>query len=289
MEYEGTIIRPPSEAGSILLQVTFGCSYNKCTFCGAYKGTRFRIKERRRVESDLDFAARYCRRQTRVFFTDGDALILPQERLRDLLVEIRRRLPWVKGVSTYANARGLRRKTPAELKELRELGLHRIYMGLESGHDPTLKAIRKGVDAQRMIAAARAVRDAGLFLSVTVLIGIAGEHDSLTHAAETGRVLTSMAPNQVAALMLIIVPDTPLYAAAASGDFRLPTREGLLIELRTVVENIHLERVQFHANHASNYLPLRGRLARDRDAIIGLIDRAIAGRMDLVPESMRRL
>lgn len=289
MDYEGTIIRPPSEAGSILLQVTFGCSYNKCTFCGAYKGTRFGIKDRLRLEKDLEFANRYCRRQTRVFLTDGDVLSLPQGRLRDLLNGIRRRLPWVKRVSAYANARGLRRKKPGELKELRELGLDRIYMGLESGHDPTLKAIRKGVDAETMIDVARALRSAGLFLSVTVLIGIAGERDSLTHAVETGRVLSMMAPNQIAALMLMILPDTPLHTAAASGAFRLPDREGLLTELKTVVENIRLDRVQFHANHASNYLPLKGRLTRDRDVICGLIDRAIAGSADLVPDSMRRL
>ena len=151
MHYEGNIIRPPSEADSIILQVTVGCSHNACTFCGAYRGKRFRIKEPEIIDEDIAFAARYCLRQKTVFLADGNALAIPQPQLVDLLARIRKKLPHVRRISLYANARDILERTPDELKTLRELGLHRIYMGLESGHDPTLKAIAKGNDSRSMI------------------------------------------------------------------------------------------------------------------------------------------
>ncbi|MFU8818646.1 MAG: radical SAM protein, partial [Desulfurivibrio sp.] len=137
MDYQGThLIRPPSEADSIIMQVTVGCSHNRCTFCATYKGERFRLKDEATIQADLVFAARHCRRQTRIFLADGDVLALPQFRLSKLLREIRERLPWVKRVRLYANAKAIRHKTADQLRELAELGLDRVYMGLESGHDP---------------------------------------------------------------------------------------------------------------------------------------------------------
>ncbi len=197
MHYEGNIIRPPSEANSIILQVSVGCSHNKCTFCGAYKGVRFRIKDSATINEDISFAARYCRQQKRVFIGDGDALIIPTDRLAEIFSSIRENLTWVNRISLYGNAKSILRKDKEELIRLKELGLDRIYMGLESGHNPTLKNIRKGVSAEQMIEAAGKVRDAGLFLSVTVLLGIAGIVDSKIHASESGRVLTEMQPNQI--------------------------------------------------------------------------------------------
>jgi radical SAM superfamily enzyme YgiQ (UPF0313 family) len=148
MHYEGNIIRPPSEANSILLQVTVGCSRNKCTFCGAYQGERFKIKSDEIIMADIAFAATHCQRQRRVFLCDGDAMIIPQKRLMNILGEIRRQLPWVTRVGVYANAKSLKMKTPEELKALRENGLGIAYMGLETGDDVTLKAINKGANAQ---------------------------------------------------------------------------------------------------------------------------------------------
>ena len=289
MHYEGNIIRPPSEANSIILQVTVGCSHNKCTFCGAYKGTLFRIKDAATIDQDMEFAARHCTRQKRVFLADGDVLIMPTERLCEILSNIRKKLPWVNRVSLYGNAKAILRKTAADLIKLKELGLDRVYMGLESGHNPTLANIKKGMQAEQMIEASRRVKDAGLFLSVTVLLGIGGGENSNIHAIETGRVLTAMAPNQIAALTLMILENTPLYNDAVNGMFQLPDQEILLTELQTIVQNIDLQRVQFQANHASNYLPIVGRLSRDRQKILNKIDDALAGRERLTPEYQRAL
>lgn len=289
MHYEGNIIRPPSEANSIILQVSVGCSHNKCTFCGAYKGVRFRIKDESTINEDIAFAAKYCRQQKRVFIGDGDALIIPTDRLTEIFLSIRENLPWVNRISLYGNAKSILRKNNEELVKLKELGLDRIYMGLESGHAPTLKNIRKGVTAEQMIAAAGMVREAGLFLSVTVLLGIAGINDSEIHASESGRILTEMKPNQIAALTLMLLENTPLHENAVSGSFHLPDQKMLLAELRTMVNCINLERVQFQANHASNYLPISGRLMKDKKKILQIIEDGLAGRKYLKAESQRGL
>lgn len=289
MDYEGQVIRPPSEAGSIILQVSRGCSHNRCTFCGAYQGVRFRFKEEETVARDLAFAAQYCRRQRRVFLADGDALIMPQARLAALLARIRRELPWVNRVSLYGNAKSILAKTGAELRELKELGLARIYLGLESGDEQTLLAIRKGVTAGAMVTAAQRARAAGLFLSATVLLGIGGRARSQEHAFHTGRVLTAMAPNQIAALTLILLPGTVLAAEQAQGRFEMPQPRELLLELKTMIEELELQRGQFQANHASNYLPLNARLPRDKALLLATIAQALEGRLPLTPEGLRRL
>jgi radical SAM superfamily enzyme YgiQ (UPF0313 family) len=206
MHYEGHIIRPPSEADSILLQVTVGCSHNKCTFCGAYKGERFKIKSDDIILEDIAYAARHMRRQNRLFLCDGDALIIPQKRLVPILKEIRRQLPWVNRVGVYANSKGIRMKTPEELKELRDLGLGIAYMGLETGDDETLKAVNKGAAAQTMIEMGQKIRAAGIKLSITVLLGIAGRERSQIHAEATGRVLSAIDPEYVGALSIMLIP-----------------------------------------------------------------------------------
>lgn len=289
MHYEGNIIRPPSEANSIILQVTVGCSHNKCTFCGAYKGTLFRIKDAATIDADLEFGARYCTTQKRVFLADGDVLIMPMGHLCEILSKIRKKLPWVNRVNLYGNAKSILRKTAADLKKLKNLGLDRVYMGLESGHNPTLARINKGASAAQMVQAAGLVRDANLFLSVTVLLGIAGVENSQAHAIDTGKVLTAMAPNQIAALTLMVLENTPLYQEEVNGIFKAPDQERLLAELKTMVQNIDLDKVQFQANHASNYLPISGRLAKDKQKILERIDNALAGRERLTPEYQRAL
>ncbi len=289
MHYEGNIIRPPSEANSIILQVSVGCSHNKCTFCGAYKGVRFRIKDATTINEDISFASRYCKKQKRVFIGDGDALIIPTDRLAEIFSSIRNSLPWVNRISLYGNAKSILRKNNEELGRLKKLGLDRVYMGLESGHTPTLKKIRKGVSAEQMVEAAAMIREAGLFLSVTALLGIAGIADSEIHASESGRVLTEMNPNQIAALTLMLLENTPLYEEAHSGSFLLPDQKILLTELKTMVQCINLDRVQFQANHASNYLPISGRLQKDKNKILQLIEDGLSGRQYLKQESQRAL
>ena len=289
MHYEGNIIRPPSEADSILLQVTVGCSHNKCTFCGAYKGERFKIKPDEIIMADIAFAARYARRQRRVFLCDGDALIVPQKRLVAILEAIRRQLPWIERVGVYANTKGLAMKSAAELAELNSLGLGIAYMGLESGDDQTLQAVHKGADSQRMIVMGRKARAAGIKLSVTALLGLAGVERSTVHAEATGRVLSAIDPEYVGALSLMLIPGTPLHEDYRQGRFVVPEPMGLLAELRTMIAGTHLSKGLFHANHASNYLPIRARLPEDRDRTLALIDAALAGRVALKPEFLRAL
>jgi len=289
MHYEGTVIRPPSEANSIILQVTRGCSHNKCTFCGTYKGVLFQFKPWPIIDEDLEFAASYCRRQQRVFLADGDVLILPQSTLVTLLAKIREKLPWVNRISLYGNAKSIQAKTDDQLRELKAFGLDRVYMGLESGDDQVLLRIRKGADAATMIQAGRKVRYAGLFLSVTALLGIGGESGSIAHAVATGKVLTAMTPNQIGVLTLMLLPNTSLYQDQKAGRFVLPDETMLLKELRTMVQNIELDRVQFQANHASNYLPINARLRKDKQMVLAYIDKALAGNVNLVPEQFRAL
>jgi radical SAM superfamily enzyme YgiQ (UPF0313 family) len=283
------IIRPPSEADSIILQVTVGCSHNKCTFCGTYKDVRFRLKQDDVVDQDIDFAATYCKRQKRVFLADGDALIIPQRRLVDLLTRIRIKIPWVNRISLYGNAKSVLLKSTEELQELKSLGLDRVYMGLESGADRILQNIRKGADAAKMIRAGQRVKDAGLFLSLTVLLGIGGTEFSREHAVETGRVVSAMSANQIAVLTLILLPNTGLYHLEKSGQFTLPNQMGMLHELRLMVENISISRAQFQANHASNYLPINCRLSRDKEMVLAAIDQGLRGEKGLTPEYLRAL
>ncbi|MBI5894976.1 MAG: radical SAM protein [Desulfobacterales bacterium] len=289
MHYEGNIIRPPSEANSILLQVTVGCSHNKCTFCGTYRGERFQIKSDKIIMADIAFAAQYCKRQRRVFLCDGDALIIPQKRLLAILQAIREQLPWVTRIGAYANTKSISMKTDEELKILHENGLGILYMGLESGDDETLKAIDKGADAQRMIAMGRKAKQAGFKLSITVILGVAGRERSEAHAQATGRVLTQIDPDYIGALSLMLVPNTPMYEEYRTGRFPLLGPDEMLRELRIIFAETHLTQGLFHANHASNYLPIRARLPRDRETVLALIDKALAGRVALKPEWMRGL
>ena len=289
MHYEGNIIRPPSEANSILLQVTVGCSRNKCTFCGAYKGKRFYIKSDEIIMEDIAFAANYCKRQLRVFLCDVDALIVPQKKLLKILAEIKKQIPWTTRVGAYANAKSLKLKTLEDLKELKANGLGIVYMGLETGDDVTLKKINKGATSKSMIQMGKKAKQAGIKLSLTVLMGIAGRKRSRIHAEATGRVLSSIDPEYVGALSLMLIPGTPMYKDYESGIFSLPGPYELLEELKIMFENTKLSRGLFYANHASNYLPIKARLPKDKDATIKLINKALSGEIPLKPEFMRAL
>jgi len=291
MHYEGNCIRPPSEAYSILLQVTLGCSHNKCTFCGTYNDKRFTIKDDKIILSDILFASKVMKRQDRVFLMDGDALIIPQKRLMWILDRIREHLPWVKRVGAYANAKGIKMKSADELKALRENGLSIFYMGVETGDDPLLKKIRKGSTAQNLINMGRKVREAEIKLSVTVLLGIAGNNPdlSLQHARATGDVLSAMDPNYVGALTVMLIPGTPLHDEYKRGEFALLNERETLVELREMIAHTHLSRGMFFSNHASNYLPIKARLPRGKDEALAQIDNALAGNIDLRPEWSRAL
>jgi radical SAM superfamily enzyme YgiQ (UPF0313 family) len=289
MDYQGEIIRPPSEAFSIILQATTGCSHNRCTFCGVYRDKLFQIKPLSRIAQDLDFAATWCRQQRTLFLADGDALALPHETLVNLLAQIREKLPWVRRVSSYATCQNIMGKTDDQLLVYRQMGLGRLYIGLESGFDPTLKAIAKGVNSEAMITSGQRVRSAGIFVSVTCLLGIAGATLSLEHAAATAAVLNRMRPHQIAVLTLMLLGNTPLYRQMQAGHFILPDQHQLFCELRCLLAGLDSFPTQFHANHASNYFSLNGRLPRDREKMLATIDQALAGMLQLKTESCRSL
>jgi radical SAM superfamily enzyme YgiQ (UPF0313 family) len=289
MHYEGYCIRPPSEADSILLQVTLGCSHNKCTFCGSYKDKRFSIKDEKIILSDILFAAKYLRNQGRLFLMDGDALIIPQKRLLWILEKIQEHLPWVKRVGAYANVKGIKMKSLEELKVLRAHKLGILFYGVETGDDEIRKAIHKGSDSQTCIEMGRRVKEAGIKLSVTVLLGIGGREKSLQHAKATGELLSAMDPDYVGALTVMLIPGTPLYEDQQSGKFELPDEPGLLRELREMILHTNLSGGLFFSNHASNYLPIKARLPRGKQEALDMIDAALRGEIGLRPEWMRAL
>ncbi len=289
MHYESPIIRPPSEADSIILQVTVGCSHNKCSFCGIYKDKTFHIKDDYQIEEDLQYASDHFRDKDKVFLCDGDALIIPFARLQKLLLNIRKTLPWVSRVGTYANAKSIARKSLDELVQLKELGLRIIHMGLESGDDETLRRCGKWGDASMIIEQGQKVSEAGISLFITVLLGLAGSRRSQIHAEMTGKALTQINPNYVGALCLIPVPNIPLYQQMQRGEFNLMGPHEMLKELRTMLQHTDLRPGYFYANHASNYLPLRARLPRDKESALALIDSALKGEVKLTPEWLRGL
>jgi radical SAM superfamily enzyme YgiQ (UPF0313 family) len=266
-----------------------GCSHNKCTFCGTYRGKRFNIKEDDVIFEDIEFAGKHCRRQTRLFLCDGDALVIPMRRLVPILERIRDRLPWVERVGVYANTKSIKMKTNEELARLRKLGLKIAYMGLESGDNKVLEAIRKGADADKMITMGKKLKKAGIKVSVTVLLGLGGRKGSLDHARETGRVLTAMDPDFVGALSLMLIPGTELHDQYKNGEFQLPGPEEMLTELGAMIAATNLTDGLFHANHASNYVPIRAHLPQDKEKTLELISQALDGKLPLKPEYMRAL
>ncbi len=289
MHYEGMMIRPPSEAHSILLQVTLGCSHNKCTFCGTFRDKRFDIKKDDIIFEDIEFARQNCRRQNRLFIWDGDAMIVPQKWLVKILKQIRNRLPWVERVGLYANTKGIGMKSDEQLKELKELGVKLVYMGLESGDDQILKEIRKGADSVKMIKMGKRIKESGMQLSVTVLVGLGEKKRSKSHALETGRVLSAIDPDFVGALSLMLVPGTELNDQFQKGEFTLINPEEMLEELGLMISSTNLSNGLFHANHASNYLPIRAKLPEEKEKTLELISQALQGNIELKPEFMRAL
>ncbi|HPF34783.1 MAG TPA: radical SAM protein [Candidatus Krumholzibacteria bacterium] len=293
MDHVGRIFRPPSEARSLLLQVTVGCSWNRCTYCAMYRDEdqRFRVKPWETVLADLDEAAAAPVEIRRVFLCDGDALILAQDKLERILLAIRERLPAVRRVGVYGDTRSVLRKSAAELARLRELGLGIVYHGVESGDDATLRRIDKGGTADEAAETAARLREAGIRHSVIVMLGIGGRERSREHAAATADLLTRMDPPYVGALTTTIVPGSPLAREADRGAFALPDAWGFLEELEVLVDRARLTRCAFHANHASNYLPLRLNLPADREKGLALLRAALEARDPslLVPEGWRGL
>ena len=290
MRYEGRIFRPPSEAHSYILQATIGCSHNHCTYCDMYRDKLFRVRDLVETLADLREAAAVAGdRIETLFVADGDALVLPMDHWLSILDVARSLLPRLRRVSCYAMARNVLEKTDAELAQLRAEGLSLLYLGPESGDDVTLKRIAKGGTFADHVEAARRAHAAGLQTSVIALLGAGGTLRSDVHAEKTAELVTAMDPAYYAALTLTVTPNTPIARLAASGRFELPDVAGLLGELRTIVDRARPTAALFRTNHASNYLPIAGRLPDDRERIVAAIDAALDGRIALRPESARGL
>lgn len=287
LDHQGPCIRPPSEAHSILLQATMGCSHNKCTFCETFKNKPFQIKDQAIWERDLQYAEKYCRNQDRLFVMDGDAFIMPMRHWEWLLPNIAKRLPWIDRVSTYANAKGVEKKSDEELVRLREMGLSMIYYGIESGHPDVLVNIRKGATPEKLILQAQRLKKAGFTLSVTVMAGVGGIELSEAHAKATGELLTQIDPEYIGALTLLLTPGTPVYEDAQQGKFVMPDQRGLLKELGIMIAHTDLTDGLFMANHPSNYLSIRAHLPFDKEATLERIETALQGEIALREEWMR--
>ncbi|MBN2159464.1 MAG: radical SAM protein [Spirochaetes bacterium] len=290
MDYVGHVIRPPSEAYSMIIQVTVGCSHNMCTFCGTYKGQKFRIKDMATIKRDIDEASRY--RFERAFLADGDVLILPMETILEIVGYIKKKNRHIERIGVYANTKAILKKSVAELRRLREAGIGILYQGIETGNKEILRKIKKGAFPHRMKEAAAKVKESGILLSQTVLLGIGGVEMSRAHAEDTGRLLGEMSPDYASALTVMLLPNTELYRDFQAGRFRLPDKFGLLEELRIIVENMDVKsKCLFTSNHASNYLPLRAVLPDQKEEILELLDRVLKMRDErlLKPEHMRAL
>jgi radical SAM superfamily enzyme YgiQ (UPF0313 family) len=285
-------VRPPSEASSFLLPVTLGCSNNTCTFCGTYAGIKFRVRNIEDIRRDIDEVAEfYARSVSRVFLENGDALVAPQELLVAVLEHLNRSFPNLERVGTYSTPRAGVIKTLSELKELRELGLKIAYLGVETGDKELLKKIKKGATYDEIVEAGRKIKQAGITLSVTVILGLGGVEGSKNHALNTARILSDIDPDFAGALTIMLTPGTPIHRDWEEGRFTLVTPFQALDELKLIIENSNFTDCFFTANHASNYLPIRVRLPEQKEAAVKLINDVLQKKdmSRLRPEFLRAL
>jgi radical SAM superfamily enzyme YgiQ (UPF0313 family) len=291
MRYKGIVIRPPSEANSYILQITYGCSHNRCTFCGTYADKPFRARPIQEVLEYVALAQAELPETRCAFLADGNALVLSTEQLITILDALAAAFPRLRRVGIYANARDILGKTDAELAALRQRKLHIVYLGLESGSDEVLRRVHKGITAAEMVEAVQRLRRAEIRASVIGLLGLGGTEISAEHAEATGRVVSAMDPEYFSMLTVMLIPGTELYRQWRQGTFKLPEPEDLLHELRQVIAHCDgLSRCVFRTDHASNYLPLAGTLSRDKAELLAAIDEALAqGKSALRPEAWRAL
>ncbi len=289
IQYEGDVYRPPSEARSLIIQATIGCSNNTCAFCRMYKAKQFRMRDIEDVLDDFRIARQWYRNVPRIFIADGDALIQPMDRWEKIFNCIKSLYPECERVTSYATPKSVLLKSDDELKNLRQMGLQMVYMGLESGNDELLRLMQKGSTAADMIEASQKLHKAGIAISVTAINGLGGIEYSKDHAIDTGKVLSAMKPQYIGLLTLMIERGAPICDMVARGEITPLSAEEILAEIKLILQNCDCEGSVFRANHASNYLPLSGTLNADKERLISLIDSALQGRTNLRPEWMRGL
>jgi len=292
MRYEGSVFRPPSEARSYILQCTVGCTHNRCTFCSMYKDKKYHVRSMEEIKTDIQMARDYYGDLYKVFLADGDALAMNTSDLLEILALLYQSFASLEHVGIYSSPDSILAKDINELTALRKAGLTIAYLGVETGDTELLIDIRKGVNYQEMVEAGLKVRQAGILLSVTILLGLAGKTPrAADHALNTAKILNEIQPDYIGALTLMLEPRTELYRRMKKGEFELPGPFEILDELRIIIQNLDLDGTQFRSNHASNYLPIRGRLPEDKQKMLDLINDIIKknDRSYLRPDYLRAL
>jgi len=271
--YDYPLYRPPSESNSLIIQATLGCSHNKCSFCNMYKSKTFTIKSVEDIKSNMDYYRQRYEHVEKIFLADGDALIIPTEKLKEILMYIKKLFPECSRVTLYGSPKSILLKTFQELNDLKALGLSMIYMGVESGDDDVLNEINKGAKSEELIHAANKVRDADILLSVTVIAGIGGREKSQSHAVKTGEIISSMSPDYLGVLTLMVDEGTALYDKILNKEFKILNDKEILSEIKLLIEQIDVNKsVIFRCNHASNYISLRGNLPEDKEVLLNQIN-----------------
>lgn len=290
MRYEGDIYRPPSEAYSLLIQVTIGCSHNKCTFCSMFKNKQFRVRNVEEVLEDLETARKTYQKVRRIFLCDGDALCLSNAKLLVILDKIAELFPECERVSVYGCAKDVLHKTPEELKELYDHGIKMVYLGAESGSPKVLAAINKGSSREELIEAVHRIEGSGIEASVTFISGMAGKEGWEEHAIETGKMISEMNASFVGLLTLMVEPSAPLYSKIQSGEFQLLSAEEVVAETYLLLKYANpTEPCVFRSNHASNYVSLRGTLPQDKERMLKQLESVMEDSGLLKDERFRML
>jgi len=292
MRYEGNIFRPFSEASSYLLQCTVGCSHNRCTFCGMYKDKKYRVRSIAEIKEDIRMAKEHHGDVEKVFLCDGDAIDIGTPMLLEILHDLKAAFPSLRHVGTYVGPSSTLRKSMGELTALRDAGLTKAYLGVETGDDRLLTEIKKGATYDEMLKAGQNLVEAGINLSSMVLLGLAGRGPrSREHAEATARITNEMKPHYLAALTVTPVPGTVLHEKVRRGEFRLLDPFETLEEMKVLFEHITIDNLKFVGIHASNYLPINGVLQKDRPRMLDTIDSVLASRdtAALRPDTMRGL
>ncbi|HRT71043.1 MAG TPA: radical SAM protein [Syntrophales bacterium] len=289
MNYEMPLYRPPSEAYSLIFQVTIGCSHNRCAFCTMYKNKKFRVRPWDDLKTDILEMALLNRATRRIFLADGDALVVDTDYMVKILNFLYDKFPYLERVSAYANPGNLLEKSAEELKTIRESGLQMLYFGIETGDDDLLVKVRKGATSQDLIASAGKAIDAGFILSATVILGLAGKKRSEIHARETARVCSAINPHYLSALTLMLSDDNRYFFRCVGEDWEWMDKLEILRELRTMIEHFQLDSCIFRTNHASNYLPIKATLNQDKERLLKEIDNVLKNPAWLRPEYLRAL
>ncbi len=288
-EYDYPLYRPPSEAYSLIIQATLGCSQNKCTFCSMYKSKKFTIKPLEQIKKEIDFFRIYVKKAERIFLADGDALIMPMKILKEIFIYINEKFPEAERISLYGSPKSILLKTPEELLELKNLGLGLIYLGVESGSDKILSSVKKGVSREEIIAAGKKVKKVGIPLSVTAIAGLGGKENSIEHAVETASLISEINPDYFGVLTLMLEEGTELSEEYKKGNFIPLSSSEILEETKLMIKNINVkEKCIFRSNHASNYVSLKGTLPYEKENILKTIDSALENN-EIKSEFLRRL